>query len=1407
MFRQVKRLRSEFIDPVSNEPSGDEALRKPLTSTKRDFRWDVIDETSEPVRTSPHNDDLSTAAFDSGTDLAFETVPVSENGDGSASGDPISYPKSIDDGPAQYRSNSSDSAFAHETAAKGAASLVHQNRPEPPAINSDAAGKDIAAQAQNDVAAQMDHTAVTYAEPAQRSESEAPDNAERFTETSVAGHEHENPEDLNLATERVGDAARVADIYNDKPVYSLDKIYENFFREGAWGPDELPNSFSFPSDTPSGYSSLSGIGKTFSPFSILQRSTAEYAMEQLDGYLALEFTNGGLDDDGDIRFANTEGGNEDAAAFAKGPWTISAWDGDIWVRTPKESNFDFGIGNAAFTTLIHEIGHAMGLKHPGEYNAGDGANYDDDAAFFQDSKQFTIMSYFSANNTSPGGAGAFSKADTFLLHDVYALQRKYGADMTTRTGDTTYGFNSNAGDVFDLDVNSTPRYTIWDAGGYDTWDFSEAANPVDLDLRSGSFSSIGGGINNLSIAYDHFASNPAVTWIESAIGGAGDDTIDGNDAANTLGGRGGADLLYGGVGEDHLDGGDDGDTLFGGAGDDYIHGDVGDDDLYGGSGDDDIFGGGQSDTMYAGAGDDDLKAGAGDDRLINGAGNDTLDGGLGFDTAVFTSFSNPNSGDWTIDLGNGLNGSAVRGSDVNLLVSIEGIETGEGDDSIIGAHSANRVITADGADTVFAQGGDDTIVGGNDDDQLYGGTGDDEVRGGSADFLGSGDDGQDIVDGYSGDDTLYGGSESDYLYGGSGNDTLYGGTDADWLFGGSQDDLIVEFTGIWNTSGQDGDWVDAGYGDDTVILMGTDDTIYGGHGNDDIQSGNGEDLVGGGAGDDLIEAGGNDDTVLGGLGADDLFGGSGIDELDFTDVDADWHIDMLLQAATTEVQSGADHFVDFENIRTGDGNDTVSGDHFSNDIWGGDGLDSLKGRAGNDLLFGGKGSDTISGGGGDDLINGGSGTDTADYGNALSGVLVVLSIEGVAMETIGAGTDTLISIENVIGSAFGDGLGGDDNLNLIYGRGGGDVLFGFGGSDRIYGGSGDDLIEGGSGYDLIYGGAGRDAASYATATSAVSVDLAKKWQDTEGAGNDMLDGIEDLIGSTHDDHLYGNDGANRLTGGDGDDMIDGRAGLDTLFGGAGDDVFYSGVNGNSLDGGSGQDWVSYARDGVVGVTIDLDLGQQWTGLAVDDIHDIENVLGTIHDDEIRGDEADNRLVGASGDDILFGAGGDDTLEGWTGDDKIYIGVEVPPSTPDEILVFPVGEPEPDQPGDDAALVFDLIKISEPASALISLATSDLTLSEQGTAGTAVGAVAAVFVPPNSTGADTVVFQNNWGSDEIFGFAIGVDSLDFSAVGGIDDVIDLEINDVEGGVSVSFDGSDVLIHDQTKATLSSDDFMF
>lgn len=460
------------------------------------------------------------------------------------------------------------------------------------------------------------------------------------------------------------------------------------------------------------------------------------------------------------------------------------WDEDE--ALPELLDPDASVRAGAFTTLIHEIGHAIGLKHPHSGSPG--------LPSYQDSDQFTLMSY----NGHPTMAGVGPR--TPQLFDVAAVQYLYGVNQTFHDDN----------DFYTWDENEQFIETIWDAGGIDWLSAANQTRSVTIDLNPGGFSSIGAYGNadasdNVAIALG--------TIIETAVGGFNDDTIYGNAADNALIGMAGNDNIYGLSGSDLLQGGDGSDTLRGGDGSDQLLGEAGADDLRGGSGNDIVNGNAGADILRGDRGNDTLNGGNGADTLFGGLGNDWLEGryghdelggGEGDDTLEGWDGNDALYGDDGDDILRGQGGNDTlsgdegddelrggRGND--LLQGGEGRDDlyGRGeDDALYGGEGADRLFGDDGNDLIYGEQGEDTLRGGNGDDAMHGGRRRDLLEGEAGNDTLRGDRGSDLLVGGSGEDSLQGNEGNDDLHGGSGNDTLLGGRGDDYLNGVSNNQVI-----------------------------------------------------------------------------------------------------------------------------------------------------------------------------------------------------------------------------------------------------------------------------------------------------------------------------------------------------------------------------------------------------------------------------------------------------------------------------------------------------------------------------------------------------------------------------------------------------------------------------------------
>jgi Ca2+-binding RTX toxin-like protein len=575
--------------------------------------------------------------------------------------------------------------------------------------------------------------------------------------------------------------------------------------------------------------------------------------------------------------------------------------------------------------------------------------------------------------------------------------------------------------------------------------------------------------------------------------------------------------------------------------------------------------------------------------------------------------------------------------------------------------------------------------------------------------LGAGNDtqagtaGADLILGNGGDDVLSGLAGDDVLDGGDRNDRLNGGEDADMLIGGAGVDTLNGDAGADTLNGGTGnDSIDGGLGDDTIVYNMGDgaDTISGGGDVDTLN------ILAGDASDDL-------DVTYNGSAITALEGGS-VQLVERITADLRLGTDTLSYAATASTvsvsvnlaagaASGFTSIAGIENVVGGAGADTLVGDAAANSLTGGGGNDVLEGGLGADIALGGLGNDTflatmpVNGpSDGVDRFDGGGGTDTYSLANLSVGATVDLGAGTTSGGVIGG--DTLVAVENAIGSSGADVLIGSTGVNVLSGGGGQDQITGGGGNDILNGdggndtflytfGDGADTINGGEGVDrvvvtgtaaanslsvVIAGGlltslagnslasvetaradlgGGVDTITFGTTAQDVVVDL------STGAATsfESIANIENITGGNGNDTLTGDAGVNVIAGGTGNDVITAGGGSDVgITGGNGNDRFVATVNdGNDrYDGGIGSDTLDLSLTSA-GAVVNLSTANDTatsTEIGLDVLVSVENVIGGAGDDIITGDGLVNVLDGGAGADQISAGTGSDFISGGLGDD-------------------------------------------------------------------------------------------------------------------------------------------------------------
>ncbi len=821
---------------------------------------------------------------------------------------------------------------------------------------------------------------------------------------------------------------------------------------------------------------------------------------------------------------------------------------------------------------------------------------------------------------------------------------------------------------------------FYDGGeGSNTVSYRNYANAVTVFMNRNDGQNAGGAIGDTYRLIQHLEGsshddrlmgdkNPNII-----MGGEGNDTLDGGGGRDTLRGGSGVDTIefkrsdtpkeQGGEGEgvyvDLKAGTSNGGSTEGSTYEDIenIIGTRYNDTLVGNDSDNVLDGRGGDDTITGGSGNDLLIGGGGNDLFIStgGTGHHTYRGGEGIDTVNYAQVKTNIS----VNLGatqgnvtdNGEESHPGKGIGYEYFEDIENLIGGEGNDTFTGNDLANKFEGGLGHDRLVGRGGVDTLEGGM------------------------------------GNDTLDGGAGADVLSGGEGMDTVDYNNPSDGNLDDTRPGFVIDLTGGKNDFkrhlSKEGDAAgDTYHSIETVIGTKRSDYIYAANieNREKNKDGTFTDLKIDGAG------GTGKITVLNPADPEQSEEFTG-DTVDFSLMNKMLRLDLTDEDKPEKSGSAEQDGVKYtlKNIQN---------------AVGGGSNDWLKGSARANKLLGGAGNDTLEGSvGGNDTLDGGVGNDLVDY-SKFSAVVRDPSVKGktitIAIKLGDAGADgtatiapaaadgrsqidTLKNIENAVGSLGHDTITGNKDANKLYGGEGDDTLdggdgndyleggddndslIGGAGDDILKGGDGDNTLEGGEGADHLEGGTGKNTASYQSAGTGLTINLANPSENTGEANGDTYNHIQNIQGSRHNDviigdhlaneldggegadSLEGGDGNDILKGGDGNDILKGGDGDDTLKGGEGDDTLYGGKGKDVFEGGGDNDTVTYeGEENKGGLVIDLTAtkdASRGSGGALGDVigADVETVIGSSGNDTFFSGTRTAKI-------LIKGGGGSDTVD-------------------------------------------------------------------------------------------------------------------------------------------------------------------
>jgi Ca2+-binding RTX toxin-like protein len=1088
-------------------------------------------------------------------------------------------------------------------------------------------------------------------------------------------------------------AAPVTSAFEQEVAYVTGVNADGTIQNNSWWGLRSDTAHKWGTPTAGTGATISFTFDTASAFTDTEKDTFLTALDMWSAIANVTFVIG--DSNADVKLqrgGSGSGANEDGPSTQGSGSTLGQSSGQhiINMETGRvgwdlSGRVDY-IGGFGMATIIHEVGHLLGLGHGGNYNGTVNpatqqfSAYDElmwttmsyigfsqrSTAAFRDSYDYKDTNWGSDNNDLPGPNNSYTRtAHTWMPLDVVAIQRLYGeAESTPLDGGDVFGFNTSIGGrlqrFFDFTNNTTPVVTLFSTGADNTLDLSGFSQASKVNLDDGSFSSAAGLVNNIGIAFG--------TVVETAITGDGNDTINGNDSDNMFDGGAGADTIDGKAGSDTVtyqrsNAGVDVDlgrqnthpSTGGHAQGDFL---VSIENLTGSNHDDRLVG-------VTGVGGNELEGRNGNDIIFGSADNDTIRGGLGNDQ-IYGNEGN----------------DRLYGADTNLIIN-GGFEVVA--PPIIDANGySNYLPDLEGWTLLSGPGRElftSAVVGAAPSEGKYGIDLEGRTVGTNVSITQKVDRAEDGVSYRIAFEARKLDAATDARL-----EVYWGGTKLAWLESHQYVDpttgYLTYYIDVTGGAGEGTDknrltFIEIGGADGNGTLLDNVRMYRAEHGtpkaDDQDPSNDGSDTFVPGTGSDVVFGHGGDDRAtfndIGG-GNDHFDGGSGIDTLVM-----DWHTattSILYRGLNVSNSSEIGMTESYERTPN------VVGDAYQYlyfkeverfELTGGSAGDTLRGGELNDILIGNGGDDVLAGGGGVDILNGGDGFDRASLklsgGNntirltdvmgsgsiTLSNGTQLISIESISLEA-GDGNDYLDVRGTIVNPAnnpyqtytptYFAGFGGNDTLAV-------DLATSFGAT--FEGGAGDrDLLI------MDWSASQRDIYRQADEPNIYRTYSHTVTSVYEGVPSTVHYYYTMTFNNVERFELTGGTGNDVLAGGALDDVLKTIGGRDTLTAGAGDDILV--VDWSQID----RSLWTYDSIGNGGVPLTGSLAAGYSGIYFGDDWRYHNrvdfsgierfdIKSANRDDGIRTGDGDDIVSSAGGNDHILSGKGIDVVDGGTGNDR------------------------------------------------------------------------------------------------------------------------------------------------------------